>query len=124
MKNVLLLVGASVLLFCSSPARASDEDDMGKAENNYQAYCSPCHGSNGDGKGDLADSLEKPPRNHTDASLMSKRTDAQLFKTISLGGEATGFSSCMPPHKTVISEGEIKALVKVIRRLCQCEYKK
>ncbi len=124
MKSVLLFVGVSVFLFCSSSAGASDEVDMGQAENNYQAYCTPCHGRDGDGKGDLAESMEVPPRNHTDASIMSKRTDEQIFKTISLGGEASGFSADMPAHSTVIPEGEIRGLVKVIRRLCQCEFKK
>jgi len=123
-KHVLLFVGASVFLFCSSSARASGDDDIGKAENNYQAYCSPCHGSSGDGKGDLGAALGTPPRNHTDASIMSKRTDEQIFKTISLGGEAVGLAPDMPAHNTVISEGEIRGLVKVIRKLCKCQYTK
>lgn len=124
MKNVMLFVGISVLLFSHSSAVASGEDDIGQGENNYQAYCSPCHGANGDGKGDLGAALSTPPRNHTDASIMSKRTDEQIFKTISLGGEAVGLAPDMPAHNTVIPEGEIRGLVKVIRRLCKCEYKK
>jgi len=28
----------------------------------------------------------------------------------------------MPPHKTVMSEQEIKDLVKYIRKLCNCKY--
>ncbi|VAX24358.1 hypothetical protein MNBD_NITROSPINAE01-142 [hydrothermal vent metagenome] len=98
------------------------KDSTGQAEGNYQLHCAQCHGVNGDGKGDLAAVLGVPPRNHTDASIMSTRTDDDIFKVISEGGPAMGFDSAMPPHKTVMSEQEIKDLVKYIRKLCNCKY--
>ncbi len=99
------------------------KDKMKRAEGNYMLYCSSCHGFKGDGEGDLADELEVPPRDHTDASIMSERTDENIFKTISLGGEAMEFDIGMPPHITVLPEKEIRELVQYIRKLCKCEYK-
>jgi mono/diheme cytochrome c family protein len=99
------------------------KDELKTAQGNYQLYCSGCHGINGDGKGDLADMLEVPPRDHTDYEYMSDRTDEQLFQTISKGGAATGFDEAMPPHNTVIIEKEIRGLVKYLRKLCKCKYK-
>ncbi len=100
-----------------------NSDELSTAEGNYQLYCSSCHGARGDGNGDLAETLEVPPRDHTDASIMSKRTDRHIFKTISEGGKANGFDENMPPHKTVISKKDINGLVKYIRKLCRCKYK-
>ncbi len=122
-----LLLCFAVLL-CSTSAYAAKQqaggDDIGKAENDYQLYCISCHGRNGDGKGDLAEALSVPPRNHTDATIMSKRTDEQLFKTIRDGGEATGFDSAMPPHNTILPDDQIRGLVKYVRKLCNCQYTK
>lgn len=117
---VLTVVSLAV---AANSAMAKDED-LGKAENDYMLYCASCHGRDGDGKGELAQALAVPPRDHTDASKMSKRTDEQLFKTISEGGEATGFDSGMPPHNTILQKEDIRALVKYIRKLCNCKYTK
>ncbi len=53
---------------------------------------------------------------------MSNRTDEEIFRTISEGGEAMGFDMNMPPHNTVIIEKEIRGLVKYIRKLCKCKH--
>jgi mono/diheme cytochrome c family protein len=98
------------------------QSELTVAEGTYLLNCSKCHGINGDGRGRLAGEFEVRPRNHTNAKYMSKRTDDQLFRTISNGGAVTGFDEAMPPHKTVIQEKEIRALVKYLRSLCDCEY--
>jgi len=129
-KKVLLVFGIPAFLLCSLSAfagnwksqGAGDDDALGKAASNYQLYCSMCHGRDGDGKGEIAPTLSVPPRDHTDASKMSKRTDEQIFKTISEGGEATGFDSGMPPHNTILQVEEIRGLVKFVRKLCNCTY--
>lgn len=121
--NLLVALTLWSFAFTATPALAEGED-LSKAENNYMLYCISCHGRDGDGKGDLAEAMEVPPRDHTDASKMSKRTDEQLFKTVKDGGEATGFNSCMPPHNTVLHDEEIRGLVKYLRKLCNCKYTK
>lgn len=97
-------------------------DKLKKAKANYLLFCSQCHGEKGDGKGQIADALETPPRNHRDKEIMSMRTDEEIFKVISEGGTALGFSESMPPHNTVMPKEDIEGLVKYLRKLCDCEH--
>lgn len=97
---------------------------LSKARENYMLHCSQCHGEKGDGKGPVGESLDTPPRNHQDASIMGRRTDEDIFKVISEGGAALGLSESMPPHGSIIPEEERLGLVRYIRKLCNCEYKK
>lgn len=102
---------------------AEMKETLQKAEANYGIYCSACHGANGDGKGAIAaDDLETEPRDHTDADIMSERTDKDIFMVISKGGDSLRLSNSMPPHTGLISEKEMRGLVKYIRKLCQCKY--
>ncbi|MBI5185324.1 MAG: c-type cytochrome [Nitrospinae bacterium] len=97
---------------------------LSKARENYLLHCSQCHGEKGDGKGPVGESLDAPPRNHQDSAIMGRRTDEDIFKVISGGGLALGLSESMPPHSSIIPEDERRGLVKYIRKLCNCEYKK
>ena len=91
---------------------------------NYKNHCSACHGEKGDGKGQAADELPMPPRDHTNTDYMKSRTDKQLLNVILNGGESEGFDSAMPPHNTVMTDKEARNLVKYLRVLCQCDYEK
>lgn len=97
--------------------------DLDEAKSNYGLYCASCHGERGDGKGQLAETLDPPPADHTDAARMSKSSDDKIFKTISEGGSAVGLSEGMPPHNTILGKEQIRGLVKYIRELCKCEHK-
>ncbi len=94
------------------------------AKINYKNHCSACHGEKGDGKGQAADELPVPPRDHTNTDYMKSRTDAQLLNVILNGGEAEGFDMAMPPHDTVMTDKEARNLVKYLRVLCKCDYGK
>lgn len=91
------------------------------AVDNYKWYCSQCHGLNGKGDGINA-TKDQPvsPRDHTDTKSMSKLTNAEIENVIRDGGKATGKSSMMPPWGKVMTDGEIKDLVKYLRQLCKC----
>ena len=88
----------------------------------YHVYCSQCHGMQGNGKGINIRDMSVQPRDHTDAKAMSARSDAELFKAIKEGGQAINKSLLMPPWGDVLSDAEIKELVKYLRTLCQCRY--
>lgn len=98
--------------------------ELGQAKSNYAMYCAPCHGDTGKGNGPQAEAMEVPPRNHTDGNYLSTRSDDQLLKVVKEGGPAVGFSSSMPPFNYTLTEDEIKGVVKYVRTLCNCEYKK
>ncbi|MBF0171113.1 MAG: cytochrome c [Nitrospinae bacterium] len=103
----------------SSPGGVADAD-LKAAREDYAVNCATCHGRNGDGKGELSDSLSVPPRDHTDAKYMGARTDEQLFKAIRDGGAAVGKAEDMPPHSAVMNDAAIRRMVKYLRRLCDC----
>lgn len=94
------------------------------AKINYNNHCSACHGEKGDGKGQAAEGLDVPPRDHTDTAYMKTRTDKQLLNVILHGGPAEGFDHAMPPHNTVMTKKEASELVKYLRVLCRCDYEK
>lgn len=95
-----------------------------KAQSNYMLHCAPCHGERGDGKGQLAEALSPPPRNHTDSKYFSSRTDDQLIKVVTGGGAALGLDEGMPPFSTILNKDEIKGVVAYVRSLCKCKYTK
>ena|ERR1700722_14028226 len=51
----------------------------------YMDHCESCHGKDGDGKGDKADSLSVAPGNFTETKKMSQLTDGQLYWQITKG---------------------------------------
>ena len=101
-------------------ARASADDaSMGKARENYQSYCAKCHGEQGKGDGPGAAMLNPKPRDYTDCKVMQNKTDAELTKVITDGGEAAGMSADMQPWGGTLSAEDIGALVKFVRSFCK-----
>ncbi len=88
----------------------------------YQWYCAPCHGITGEGNGINSPEMPSRPINHTDASLMSMKSDHDLFRAISKGGLAINRAPCMPPWEHTLNKGMIASLVGYLRELCQCEF--
>ena len=95
---------------------------MESVAQNYRTYCMQCHSIAGSGAGINARDMAVPARNHTDGKYMEARTDAELFKVIKEGGLAINKSALMPPWGGTLSDSEIKAMVKHIRKLCKCKY--
>lgn len=94
-------------------------------KDNYIANCSPCHGDTGKGDGPLADTIGEgvKPRNLSDASLMSVRTDEFLFKATKSGGVAVGLSEAMPSWEETFTDAQIKQIIQYVRKgICKCEY--
>jgi mono/diheme cytochrome c family protein len=86
----------------------------------YRRFCAPCHGEGGDGDGPNARYLAVRPAKHSDAALMSTRTDARLFDAIFAGGYPLGRSPAMPAYGVTLDRAEIHALVRHLRALCRC----
>ena len=91
-----------------------------KAEDNYKLYCFQCHGSKGSGGGINAAALSTAPRDHTSATEMKKLTDENIFTAIKEGGAAVSKSTFMPPWKSILTDDEIKDMVKYLHGLCKC----
>jgi cytochrome c oxidase cbb3-type subunit 3 len=88
----------------------------------YRTYCAQCHGVKGDGMGINIRDMSVQPRDHTDATAMSARSDELLFKAVKEGGQSINKSVLMPPWDGVLSDDEIHRLIEFMRELCQCRY--
>lgn len=94
----------------------------------YTFYCTPCHGMEGKGDGQLAKLLDPKPRNHTDGKGtrpgdgMNDRTDEQLFKAITKGGQGINKSVNMPAWGHIISEDGRWNLVAYLRTIANPPY--
>jgi len=114
----LIIIGAIGFI---TPANVEGNPSLPDAEKIYQRYCTACHGDRGDGNGFNAKNLDPRPANHTDALIMSKRTDRELFEAVSGGGRAIGRAAIMPPWGNTLDSSRITSLVRYLRKLCRCE---
>lgn len=73
--------------------------------------CKLCHGSRGNGNGNLARNMEPPPRNFTCGKVMKDLSDGQLFWIIQNGSSGTA----MPAHKFSLSKEQIWQLILYVR---------
>jgi len=87
----------------------------------YARYCTGCHGPQGKGDGPNATSLPVPPARHASKDAMSARPDDALYDTIAGGGTIMNRSPRMPAYGTTLLPAQIRALVRHIRSLCQCQ---
>lgn len=94
-----------------------------KAKGDFNGFCVPCHGAQGKGDGLLADTLDVRPRDLSDKSIMSYRTDEMLFKVIKDGGPAGGFSENMMSFSAQFNDEEIKNIIQYLRsEICNCSF--
>jgi mono/diheme cytochrome c family protein len=104
---------------CLTCRPVAAQDAAAKATENYQTYCRKCHGEHGKGDGPGAAMLNPKPRDFADCANMQKRSDEELLKVISQGGEAVGMSADMQPWGGTISDDEIRGLIKFVRSFCK-----
>ena len=88
----------------------------------YKLNCTPCHGMTGEGNGPKAAELKIKPQDHTSTSYMSTRTDEQLEYVVRNGGISISKSPFMPAWKDKLSDNQIKAVIKYLRKLCSCKF--
>jgi mono/diheme cytochrome c family protein len=84
-------------------------------DSKFQTYCSTCHGTAGDANSPAAQAMNPKPRNFTDAAWQNSVDDAHIEKVIREGGASVGLSPTMAPWGGVLTDDEIKGLVKKVR---------
>jgi mono/diheme cytochrome c family protein len=77
----------------------------------FDNRCSPCHGEQGFGDGELADVLPLRPRNYHSEPFKWGNSPARIATTV-----AAGRSGIMPPFKSALTEQEIWAVAYVVWR--------
>src|SRR6202795_4826026 len=70
----------------------------------FKEYCAKCHGE--DGKASTPKGKQLMARDFTDAEFQASKTDAQLVKTVTKGGED------MPAFGKKLAKEQIETLVK------------
>ena len=86
---------------------------ISEGESLYQANCSSCHGTGGEGDGPASAGLNPKPQNlaQTQASL----NDGYLYWRISEGGLMEPFNSVMPAWRGILEQDQIWQIVSFIR---------
>lgn len=98
-------------------AIGADEVDLKAADKLHQKECARCHGKKGAGDGPTSKMLKVKPADWTDAERMATLSDEELFKIIEGGGEAVAKSKLMPAFGSKLDEGQIKALVALVKSM-------
>ena len=89
---------------------ANNDSTLSEGKLLYMTYCSPCHGTKGDGLGPSNAAMNPNPANHT-AISMKNESDGTLYYKISEGKDP------MPEYKTEFTENQRWELVQFIRTL-------
>lgn len=87
----------------------------------YARHCAACHGETGAGDGWNAGNLPVAPTAHADPTLMSSRPDDTLYDAVAGGAYVLDGSARMPAFGRMLSPAQIRAVVRHIRVLCDCE---
>jgi mono/diheme cytochrome c family protein len=103
-KNAAAALAA--VLLAAAPALAADA-----RSENWQTYCSVCHGD--DGKGQTEEGKKKGARDLTNAKWQDKVDDARIGRSVTKGHDK------MPAFEKKLSADEIKALVAEVRTLAK-----
>lgn len=97
-----------------APAAAPAPDVMAKAKSIYQIDCAMCHGDTGNGKTDLATSMELVMPDFSNPATLASVSDQDLFNQIRNGKDK------MPPEDASrAKDDEVRNLIVYIRSLSQ-----
>lgn len=91
------------------------EKNLVEGESLYQANCSSCHGSGGEGDGPASGGLNPKPQNL--AENQSEQSDAYLYWRISEGGLMEPFNSLMPAWRGLLDEDQIWQIITYVRTM-------
>jgi len=125
MKSLLLFCAMLLLLMTAAPAvgrtpqasakgeaKGGASDGLAKAKKIYAVDCAVCHGDNGNGKTDLATSMELKLSDWTDPKSLADKSDQDLFDVIRKGKDK------MPPEEAGrANDDAVKGLVQYLRSL-------
>jgi cbb3-type cytochrome c oxidase subunit III len=110
------LVLCGVLLMWSLSAWAEGGNDA-NGKKLYLTYCFTCHGKEGKGDGYAASYQPVKPRDLTNDTYMSTRTDQQLFSGISGGSSTFHGPMVMPAWWQSLTEQQLWDLLAYVRTL-------
>jgi mono/diheme cytochrome c family protein len=102
----LIVIGVALLIVGAVSVRAAD------AKENWEKNCTKCHGADGKGKTKMGEKLAV--KDYTDAKVQADLKDDAMTKAIK-DGVKDGEKTKMKGFGDVLSDDEVKALVKFVR---------
>jgi mono/diheme cytochrome c family protein len=102
----LIIIGVALLVAGAVSARAAD------AKETWDKNCKVCHGPNGNGKTRMGEKYGI--KDYTDPKVQEAMKDPEMIKTIKEGVKEGGKTK-MKAFGEILSDDEIKALVKYVR---------
>jgi len=102
----LIVISVALLIAGAVSVRAAD------AKENWDKHCAKCHGPDGKGKTKMGEKLAI--KDYTDAKVQEALKDDAMTKAIKEGVK-DGDKTKMKGFGDVLSDDEIKALVKYVR---------
>lgn len=77
----------------------SSAADLAQAKRFYATQCAMCHGEEGDGKGELVETMKLKLRDWRDSASLEKMTDGELFHILTKGkGQMIGEGDRISEH--------------------------
>jgi mono/diheme cytochrome c family protein len=117
----IAISAALALLFAPVTALAGGTDT---GKENYDLFCSSCHGFTGEGDGPAAIALQPPPRDFSEGAFKfdtdedgEPGTDADLRNVITNGAGKYGGNMMMAPWGDTLSADEIDSVILYLRSL-------
>lgn len=98
----------------SNPVKASSAS-VAEGKNLFSTQCAMCHGTGGDGKGDLALELKLKMRDYRDPAALKAFTDGELHYMLVKG------RGQMPGQEGRMKESQLWNLVNYVRSLARAE---
>lgn len=102
----LIVIGVALLIVGAVSVRAAD------VKENWEKNCTKCHGPDGKGKTKMGEKIGI--KDYTDAKVQEALKDDAITKAIK-DGVKDGDKTKMKGFGDVLSDDEIKALVKYVR---------
>lgn len=96
----------------ANPVRPSPES-IARGKKLYGYDCAMCHGTDGNGKGDLATDMKLKIADFSDSAALKDRTDGELFYVIKNG------KGQMPPEGDRVKADAIWDMVNYVRSLAK-----
>lgn len=92
---------------------APTPEGLAGAKKMFGYDCAMCHGANGDGKGDMVESMKLTMKDWRDPQSLAGMTDGELFEIITKGkGKMTGEGDRLPPDKVWHMVNYVRSLAK------------
>lgn len=92
---------------------ASTPEGLAASKKMFGFDCAMCHGTTGDGKGDMVDSMKLTMHDWHDAATLSAMSDAEIYDIITKGkGKMTGEGDRLPANEVWKMVNYVRSLAK------------